>query len=607
MKLLVFDELSSTNDYLIDLYKNKRQGYTFPLAVMAHSQTSGKGQMRDYQGESCGKKMERAVWDSPYGNMHLSILFPGILSPLSSLCSAWIVARFIEKKLSFCPTLKWPNDIWVCGKKLAGILCEGESEGDGYVCIGIGINILVDTLKADYPVTSLQALMNRDYDVESCARELVGYFSELFNGHFSLSSCLRYFPCIKTLCFDSTPQSYVYWWGVDKQGYALVKEIEESNGDNMSEDTEDKPSEDKAVKLKKLASGSSLKNLAAVSLQHVIFEVGNSHLRCVIYQQREHEALVTDTQNQSVLLAQKRWLYSEVFVSWSFVDVKRLDVSSLELSDGFCKDIAEWLNRAKRIIATGMLMSSGRCLSSRLVVTALSTQPLILKALRRGLSEIFSDILIYEPCKRTLRLQVGSYPLKELGMDRLCFLEGILYKFKHYVSDSKIAFMAISFGTAITVDVCGFDGTFRGGVICPGEYVSADALYRCTAGLPMIMPSELGSYESYLGCDSRSCLQAGLFVEKIGALRLLFSSWLCEQNGPYHVFITGGGASLYKPYLQKALQQELDRHSHGASGDMSSGRNKDKEASPKSSLHIHQVDVAMDGLWMVMNAADGYE
>jgi len=75
-------------------------------------------------------------------------------------------------------------------------------------------------------------------------------------------------------------------------------------------------------------------------------------------------------------------------------------------------------------------------------------------------------------------------------------------------------------------------------------------------------------------------------------------------------------SSLYKPYLQKALQQELDRYSRGASSDngdsgynadMSSDRNKDKKTSPKSSLHIHEVDVVMDGLWMVMNAANGYQ
>src|SRR5205807_3447199 len=64
-------------------------------------------------------------------------------SPNLTVQLAEAVAATIAEKTGCAPTIKWPNDIYVSGRKIAGILVEGRTASDGsYVAVaGIGINV----------------------------------------------------------------------------------------------------------------------------------------------------------------------------------------------------------------------------------------------------------------------------------------------------------------------------------------------------------------------------------------------------------------------------------------------------------------------------------
>ena len=132
-KIEIFDQIGSTNDYLIELSSSNPDKICICLA---EQQMKGKGRL--------GRR-----WFSPFGaNIYLSVLYPFSkdMSELAglSLVVATVVAETlseigIEKNIG----LKWPNDVLWKNRKLAGILIEisGEAHGVNHVVIGIGLNI----------------------------------------------------------------------------------------------------------------------------------------------------------------------------------------------------------------------------------------------------------------------------------------------------------------------------------------------------------------------------------------------------------------------------------------------------------------------------------
>lgn len=129
-EILVFDEIDSTNDRMRS-YFDRKEG----IVIIADSQTKGKGRF----GRS---------WLSSKGvGIYLSTLLkpkapPQQLSPIALMAGvASVLALDGFSKIK--PTLKWPNDILVNGKKLGGLLCECCLSGDDskILIIGIGINV----------------------------------------------------------------------------------------------------------------------------------------------------------------------------------------------------------------------------------------------------------------------------------------------------------------------------------------------------------------------------------------------------------------------------------------------------------------------------------
>ena len=130
-EILVLEETSSTNDVVAQLARTRSaEG----LVVFAELQTAGRGRL--------GRK-----WESVF---HNGLWFSLLLRPAFALAdwsrvTTWAavgVARGLEEALPGCrASVKWPNDIYLAGKKAVGILSECVAGPDGYVVVGIGVNV----------------------------------------------------------------------------------------------------------------------------------------------------------------------------------------------------------------------------------------------------------------------------------------------------------------------------------------------------------------------------------------------------------------------------------------------------------------------------------
>ncbi len=163
------DSIGSTND------EAKRQlcdGAADGTIVWALEQTAGRG--RD--GRS---------WSSPRGNLHVSIILrpagsPSVVAQLGFV-AAMSVGTAIERLVpaSMRVTLKWPNDVLLDGRKVAGILLESEgarAEGVAGIVIGIGVNVASSPDDARIPATSLVAAGVVGIEMERLLETLVAEF-----------------------------------------------------------------------------------------------------------------------------------------------------------------------------------------------------------------------------------------------------------------------------------------------------------------------------------------------------------------------------------------------------------------------------------------------
>ena len=128
--LEVLDEVASTNTYLM---QNKHAAHA--TCVAAHVQTNGKGRRgRTWVSQLGASLTFSLLWRFQCGAAALSGL---------SLCVGVALIRALRDFEVNTAQLKWPNDVLVDGKKLAGILIElqGDLEGPSAAVIGVGINL----------------------------------------------------------------------------------------------------------------------------------------------------------------------------------------------------------------------------------------------------------------------------------------------------------------------------------------------------------------------------------------------------------------------------------------------------------------------------------
>jgi BirA family transcriptional regulator, biotin operon repressor / biotin---[acetyl-CoA-carboxylase] ligase len=135
-KLHYLAEIDSTNAYARQLAE---QGANEGEVIIAEAQTRGRG------------RLGRNWVSPPFVNLYVSVILrpqlPPVHAPQLTLMAAVALADTIASFIGTPPAIKWPNDILVGGKKLAGILTESscDSERIEFVILGIGVNL-------NYPV-----------------------------------------------------------------------------------------------------------------------------------------------------------------------------------------------------------------------------------------------------------------------------------------------------------------------------------------------------------------------------------------------------------------------------------------------------------------------
>ncbi len=145
---IAYDTLGSTNAEALALVRAGERGL---LWITAKTQSAGRGR-------------RGSVWISAPGNLFATLLLTEPSAPLHAPQLSFVAAlalhdavRDVAPQLEPELKVKWPNDLLLGGKKLAGILIEGDSEAVFAVAVGIGVNCVSHPAETAHPTTDLRA------------------------------------------------------------------------------------------------------------------------------------------------------------------------------------------------------------------------------------------------------------------------------------------------------------------------------------------------------------------------------------------------------------------------------------------------------------------
>jgi BirA family biotin operon repressor/biotin-[acetyl-CoA-carboxylase] ligase len=146
VRTVTYDTLGSTNAEALAL---ARAGEIGPLWVVAECQSAGRGR-------------RGSTWVSPRGNLYATLLLTEPSAPARAPQLSFVAAVALHDALAACAPglnlelkLKWPNDLLLRTRKVAGILIEGESNPAFAVAVGIGVNCVSHPGDTAYPATDL--------------------------------------------------------------------------------------------------------------------------------------------------------------------------------------------------------------------------------------------------------------------------------------------------------------------------------------------------------------------------------------------------------------------------------------------------------------------
>ena len=147
-RLLCYDSIGSTNDEAKHL---ARDGAEEGALVWAREQTAGRGR----RGRG---------WVSPRGNLYLSLVLrpdcPAGRAAQLGFVAALAVGDALRAILPRIErlTYKWPNDVLIDGRKIAGVLLESETVGSeklSFIVVGVGVNLTLSPHGMEFPATSI--------------------------------------------------------------------------------------------------------------------------------------------------------------------------------------------------------------------------------------------------------------------------------------------------------------------------------------------------------------------------------------------------------------------------------------------------------------------
>jgi len=181
-KFIVLEVVESTNNYANQLVLSKaaEEG----TVVLAHFQKSGRGQHGNH-------------WESAEGKNLLAsfILYPNFLPAAKqfylSKAMSLAIAGFLDTEATGV-SIKWPNDMYVGTRKIAGILIENSIKGSNLysTIVGVGLNLNQEIFISDAPnPISLKQITGKNYIVDKVASEILQHlefwYFKLLSGKYA--------------------------------------------------------------------------------------------------------------------------------------------------------------------------------------------------------------------------------------------------------------------------------------------------------------------------------------------------------------------------------------------------------------------------------------
>jgi len=180
-RLIIYDEVSSTN---VEGKKLVKAGAEEGTVILARSQKKGRG------------RFDR-IWVSPVGGLYLSIVLRPKQHPKKASLLPLIGALAVSKTINHfgvTSKIKWPNDVRINEKKVAGILVESETDSKEILSIvlGIGVNLNIENEQLPKELrkttTSLSQELKTTVDYQAFLKDLLlnfgKYYSLFQNGNF---------------------------------------------------------------------------------------------------------------------------------------------------------------------------------------------------------------------------------------------------------------------------------------------------------------------------------------------------------------------------------------------------------------------------------------
>jgi BirA family biotin operon repressor/biotin-[acetyl-CoA-carboxylase] ligase len=173
-----YREVESTNDVAFDLAK---EGAAEGTVVIADTQTKGRGRLQ-------------RKWISPPGfNLYMSIIFrPSISSKDATILTLVSSIALFETVNShgIKSQIKWPNDLLINRRKVAGVLTEMEPDGERveFVLVGLGVNLnmtreVMNNLMGEVSeiATSVREELGREVDRSEFAANLINLLEKWYD------------------------------------------------------------------------------------------------------------------------------------------------------------------------------------------------------------------------------------------------------------------------------------------------------------------------------------------------------------------------------------------------------------------------------------------
>ena len=180
LKVHYFDEVTSTMDVAGNLARNNSPHFT---VVIAGRQSKGRGRLK-------------RTWLSSQGGLYFTVILrpkipPAFISRVN-FAASMILARTLNNLFLINARVKWPNDILVNEKKVAGVLSEMEAETDRvrFINIGMGVNVNNDPTSREPMAVSLKKIMGRNISKKKLLSRFLDEFENRLNRNSTLDNVI---------------------------------------------------------------------------------------------------------------------------------------------------------------------------------------------------------------------------------------------------------------------------------------------------------------------------------------------------------------------------------------------------------------------------------